>query len=364
MNKKKNILLVSGHPAQVHNFRLVREELAVAGYNVYWLATDKDISCELLNSYKVSYDLIAKPKSGLLSKVKYLFVNNWKTYQLIKSRKIDLIVSRISPYVTLAAYFNRTPHIALSDTETTGLYDTIFSKFINAYLTSSSFKRKLRKDQIRFKGNIELFYLHTNRFSSDSNIYKYLGLNKEDKFVIFRFVSWDAHHDVGLSGFSLENKIRAVKKCSEYAKVFITSENELPPELESYRISIPPEKMHDALAHATLFFGESATMASESAVLGRPAIYLDKHGRGYTDEEAEYGLVFNFKNSEADQLKAIDKAVELLQNPSLDEVMKKNHENFMADKIDMTAFMVWFIENWPESKKIMLENPDYQDRFK
>ena len=31
--------------------------------------------------------------------------------------------------------------------------------------------------------------------------------------------------------------------------------------------TIPPEKMHDALANASLFFGESATMASESAVL-------------------------------------------------------------------------------------------------
>lgn len=32
----------------------------------------------------------------------------------------------------------------------------------------------------------------------------------------------------------------------------------------------------------------------------------------------------------------------------------------LADKIDVTAFLVWFIENWPESFKIMKENPDYQ----
>jgi hypothetical protein len=34
------------------------------------------------------------------------------------------------------------------------------------------------------------------------------------------------------------------------------------------------------------------------------------------------------------------------------------------EKIDVTAFMVWFIENYPESVKVIKENPDYQHRFK
>jgi hypothetical protein len=36
----------------------------------------------------------------------------------------------------------------------------------------------------------------------------------------------------------------------------------------------------------------------------------------------------------------------------------------LSDKIDVTAFMVWFVENYPESAKIMKENPDYQWRFR
>lgn len=32
--------------------------------------------------------------------------------------------------------------------------------------------------------------------------------------------------------------------------------------------------------------------------------------------------------------------------------------------IDYVAFLTWFIENYPESQKIMKENPDYQWRFK
>jgi uncharacterized protein len=105
-------------------------------------------------------------------------------------------------------------------------------------------------------------------------------------------------------------------------------------------------------------------MASESAVLGRPAIYLDKAGRGYTAEEEDFGLVYNFKNDLKSQQKAIEKGVALLSDNDLENKMASCHQKFKNNKIDVTAFMVWFIENYPESAKIMKENPDYQKRFK
>jgi predicted glycosyltransferase len=146
--------------------------------------------------------------------------------------------------------------------------------------------------------------------------------------------------------------------------VFISAEKKLSMDLDPYRIRIPPEKMHDVLAHAILFFGESATMASESAVLGTPAVYLDKIGRGYTNEEEIYGLVFNFKNMLSDQKQAIQKGIELLNNPNLKKVMQNNRQKFLAHKIDVTAFMVWFVEKFPASKQKMMDSPYYQHRFR
>jgi len=35
----------------------------------------------------------------------------------------------------------------------------------------------------------------------------------------------------------------------------------------------------------------------------------------------------------------------------------------LSDKIDVTAFMVWFIEHYPESVNVMKHNPDYQHQF-
>lgn len=179
-----------------------------------------------------------------------------------------------------------------------------------------------------------------------------------------RFVSWDAYHDKGLKGFTDENKLKAARAFSKYGKVFITSEKELTPELEPYRILIPPFKMHNALACASLFFGESSTMASESAVLGTPAIYLNENWFGSTEEEENAGLLFSFKESLDDQAKAIDKGCELLQDPSLDNRMSASREKFLNDKIDVTAFMFWFVENYPKSFQILKTNINYQYNFK
>ena len=58
------------------------------------------------------------------------------------------------------------------------------------------------------------------------------------------------------------------------------------------------------------------------------------------------------------------KIKELLSMKNLKQEWQKRRQKMLADKIDVTAFMVWFVENYPESVRIMKENPDYQLRFK
>jgi hypothetical protein len=36
----------------------------------------------------------------------------------------------------------------------------------------------------------------------------------------------------------------------------------------------------------------------------------------------------------------------------------------LADMIDVTAFAVWFVENFPKSRCIMQENPSYTNKFR
>jgi uncharacterized protein len=278
--------------------------------------------------------------------------------------KPDVFISHSSMYAAQAAFMLRKPHIALEDTfnfEQIRLYEP-FSQVI----LTSDYEHPLKKDKvIKYAGYHELAYLHRNNFKPDGNIKNELDLGINEKYVIIRFVSWNATHDRGHSGISLENKIKAVKEFEKKAKVFISSESELPEELKKYQLKTPSYKMHNIMAFSTMLFGESATMASECAMLGVPSIYLDDTGRYYTrDLEQKYGLVFNYSESLEDQQKAIDKGNELLNILNIKEEWQKRKQKMLDDKIDVTAFLVWFVENYPASVSVMKETPEFQYKFK
>jgi hypothetical protein len=99
-----------------------------------------------------------------------------------------------------------------------------------------------------------------------------------------------------------------------------------------------------------MYIGEGATVASEAAVLGTPALYVNTLRLGYTDEEEErYGLVYNFSDPTTGEKKAFEKAIELLGNENLKHDWQKKRGKLLKEKIDVTKWMTEFIENYPES---------------
>jgi hypothetical protein len=277
--------------------------------------------------------------------------------------KPDILLSHGSIYAAHAAFLFGKPHISLEDTfnfEQIRLY----LPFTKAVLTGEYMHPPLGKKEIKFAGYHELAYLHPNRFMPDESILDLLGVSKNERYVIIRFVAWKATHDYGHKGITLDNKLKAIQEFSKYARVFISSENDLPEELKPNQIKIPPHKMHDALVFASLLFGESSTMAEECAMLGVPSIFLNNKSTFYTKHlEKDYGLLFNYSELESDQLDAIDKGVELLKSDHKNEWQKRKNK-MLSEKIDVTAFLVWFVENYPHSIRTMQENPDYQYNFR
>src|SRR5690606_4988102 len=232
------------------------------------------------------------------------------------------------------------PSFVFSDTEHARLHHKLTLPFATRVFTPSCYRIDLGAKQVRFNSYMELSYLHPNYFKPDMDVLKLLGVGPDEKYVIVRFVSWAAAHDFGHTGMSLENKRRAILEMSKYAKVFITSESPLPEDLDPYRIHIPFDRIHDAIYYSHLLFGESATMASEAAMLGTPAIYLDDDGRGYTDDlEQKYGLVYNYSEAQSDQTAAIAKAVELLTNPESKSIAGQSRTRLLEQCIDTTQFM-------------------------
>lgn len=358
-----NILFVSGHPAQVHNFRNVRAELIKHGHKVFWLTTPKDIATNLLDIYDIPYQQLHKPTKGLISKAVTLFRNVLWEIRYLRRNKIDIAITRTCPYTTIAAKLLGIKHIIEDDTEHAAHQMKRFSDQADAIVLPECFWFQLREDEVRFAGNIELFYLHPKRFNPIPT-WDLLGIEQGTKFAIVRFVKWDAWHDTQLvGGFTLEQKRELIARLAKHMRVFISSESELPSDLEPYRIQIPIDRMHDVQAAASLFVGESATMASESVVLGTPAIYIDEVGRGYTDEEAREELLWMYRPvpnkaalnaNEPDWISGgVEECIamaEQLASPSFDRASyAKRHKAWLAGKIDCTAFLTWFIENYPTS---------------
>lgn len=342
-----NILIGVSHPKHVHIFKNLVYSLEKKGHKVLIISNEKDISEHLLKQFNFPYLSIGKTPSTIHSKILNLALWEYRTLNVALNFKPDIFIGRALPHFAHISSLLRKPFIILEDTEHAVVVQRISFPFADAIVTPSCYRVDLGPKQVCFDSYYELAYLHPRYFIPNSEVLSQIGLSDKDVFIILRFVALNALHDVGHKGIDHDMKLRIVKELEKYGKVFITSEAPLPEIFEPYNIAVPPEKMHDLLYYATLFFGESATMATECAVLGTPAIFLDFAGRGYTDEvEKKYGLVYNFNNDEAGQEKALGKAIELVSNKNLKEECALKRAKLLEDKIDVTEFMLNIIEKY------------------
>lgn len=347
------IIVEIGHPAHVHHFKHMIWQLEKDGHEVLVCAVDKEVALALLNAYGFKYEVLGVNRGkGIIGKIPFFIESELKMFRIARKFKPDMFISRGSPFSAHMSRIFRKSSISFNDTEHSTIVDSIVFPFMDVILTPNCFKRDLGSKQIRYKGNHELAYLHPDYFTPNPETLREIGLTEKDTFTILRFVSWEANHDVGQTGLTLDTKREVIRILSEYGRVMITSEKKLDAEFEQYRISVSPEKMHDLLYYATLLYGESATMASECAILGTHSIFCDFAGRGYTDEEEEkYDLVYNFKLDEDGQASSVKKAAELMKNPNLKEEGRKKGEYLVQDMIDVTAYMVDFIEKYGKQNK-------------
>jgi len=352
------LMVEIGHPAHVHHFKNTIWNLEKHGHEVKIVSKDKDIAQYLLDAYGLKYEKLGRNYNNLMGKAYGLIEADYKLFKIARGFKPDIFVSRGSPYTAHVSKLVNKPHIAFCDTEHAKLNDMLAYPFTDVICTPSCFKKDLRNKQVRYNGYHELAYLHPNYFKPDTSILDDLGLSKNNKFIIMRLIAWEATHDIRSRGFSKDFLEKAIKSLEEYGHVFITSERKLNRNLEKHKMQIPPEKLHSALYYASLYFGEGGTTAVEAALLGAPSVHVEafktKSGEvvdaakihGNFDELVnKYEMLYTF----ADPNHALNKALEMLQDKNAKKEMKKKREKLLREKIDVTAFMTDFIENYPES---------------
>ncbi|MBE0673397.1 MAG: DUF354 domain-containing protein [Bacteroidales bacterium] len=349
-----NILIDIGHPAHVHLFRNLYGELTVRGHNVTVTVKDLPSATRLLDLYGIPYIIIGTRGKSVAGKGLNQIIFDMKLVALAFRKRIDLA---LGSSITIAHASRLSPMKSVvfddDDDEVQPLMTRYGHPFAHALLSPESLRgRRRRADTIYHESFHELAYLHPSRFTPDASVLGEAGLEEGEPYFIMRFSAFKAHHDTGISGISLADKLRLSEYLSARGKLFITTEGDIEPELARYRLSVASHRIHSLMSYATMLVGDSQTMTSEAAVLGVPALRCNSFaGRiAYLEEqEKRYGLTYAYTPDNFNAM--FEKMKELLAMPSLGEEWQRRRQIMLNDKIDLTDFMVRFIENYPESIK-------------
>ncbi len=338
------ILVDLTHPAHVHFFRHPIALWRERGHEVFVTSRRKDIAVELLESFGLEHDDLGPARNGLLGLAVELPLRTARLCRRVWRLRPDVMTAIGGVWVAQAGWLTGVPSVVFYDTENAWLSNLLTYPFCTTVSTPRCYEGTVpRSKHVTYAGYHELAYTHPRRFQPDPEVLAGFGLASEEPFVVLRLVSWGAAHDVTDHGFT--SLADAVRELERFGRVLISSERALPPELEAKRLAASPELVHHLLAYARLFIGESATMASESATLGTPAIFVSTSVRGYTNEqERKYGLTYTFSDPATAQRQALAKAIEILADPDSPAKWQEKRQRMLAETIDVTRYVTELVE--------------------
>ncbi|MHC3437102.1 DUF354 domain-containing protein [Natrialbaceae archaeon A-gly3] len=328
------------HPAHVHFYRHAIDVLEERGHDVFVFARENDLAVPLLEQYGIDHEVLAGPQDSLLSLAR---VQLTYEYRLLRRAQ------RIEPDVMTAIGGVAVAHVAaLVDAQSVVFLDNegmtshrITTPFADVVCTPRRFEEEYGEGHLRYDGYQELAYLHPDRFDPSPDALRRHGVDPDERYFVVRFRKWDALHDVGEAGLSRAGKKRLVSLLAERGEVYITSTDELPPDLESYRLPVPAHLIHDLMYYADCYAGDSATMATEAAVLGTPAVRIQSFADPETDMsnfqelEDRYGLL----HSTSDEDVALETLEELVTDSATKRRWRRRRERLLEEKIDVTPFI-------------------------
>jgi uncharacterized protein len=349
------LLFHLGHPAHFHLFKNVIINLR-ANHNIYVVIKKKDILSDLLKMSGLKYfNILPKGRrDNIFSIALGQLIQNVKMYKLCLRLKPDILIGT-SVATSHVGFILRIPSINLNedDADVVPFYSNLSYPFSTNILAPLGCRMgRWSKGKVTFYNSYhELSYLHPDHFTPKVEIANQY-VNTKSPYFILRFAKLGAHHDKGVEGISDAIAIKLIKIMDSYGRVYITSERILNEELEKHRIQINALDMHHILAFASMFVGDSQTMAAEAAMLGVPFIrFNDFVGRiSYLEElENKYGLGYGLNSTAVDSLyKTVRQLINL---PDRAPLFQERRKLMLADKIDLSKLLVWLIERYPNSVK-------------
>lgn len=334
------LLFDLGHPAHVHLFRNLIKKVTSVGGDVLTASRDKDVTVDLCNAYGIPQRVLSQAYSGN-------FIAGFREF-IQRTVKLLRIAQRFQPDALLGTSMSigpvgrimKRPSFVFNEDD--AAYVPLFANFVYPACTYVVTPDCLKHEDYGMKhliypGYHELAYLHPDHFTPDPAVPRSIGLDIDKPYYIIRFVSLKAHHDINAGGLPLEAARTLIDILSHHGTVLITTEGTLRNEFKKYQYSLPPEKLHDVLAFASMYIGDSQTVTIEASVLGVPGMRCNTFvGRITCLEELEkkYGLTIGFLPGEADML--IAKTQEWLADlENVKQQMQTRRTKMLEEKINL-----------------------------
>jgi uncharacterized protein len=360
------IFFYFGHPAQFHFYKNIVSVFKEKGNEIFLFIKTKDVLESLVKGTGWQYENILPNERGKSKWAIFfsLLKRDIRIFLQILRHRPDILIAS-DPSCSQLGFLFRIPSLNFidDDFDAVGIYSKITYPFTSTIITPDTVRvGRWEHKRVSYKGYMKLAYLHRNWFVPDETK---IGNLKSKSYFLIRLSGLRAHHDAGITGIPKEALRTIINKLSRKGRVIISSEERTDTELEQYKMEIPVSDMHHFLYHAKVLVSDSQSMSGEAAMLGTPSVRISSFkGKLSVLEELEhkYGLTFAFNpENEAEIFQKVD---ELIEMPALTEVFQQRRQNMLVDKIDVTAFCIWFIENYPESKHIVQKNQGYAHRFR
>jgi len=346
-----NILFFIVHPSKYYLFRNLINHLLSEGNSVDILITSKDVLETLIKKEGWKYTNIF-PKGRKFKKLPnnvgtaINFVRTiWRLFRYTFGKKYDLFIT--DDLLVYIGKLKHTPTVVFCDDDLSIIKQfSLVLRFADYILAPAiTDLGKFNSKKISFNGYKELAYLHPHYFKPDPEVIRLFNPEGQDYYVL-RLVLLKAYHDVGRKGIDDIKLKKLINKLEYKGKVFISSERQLSPFFEKYRLPISPELIAHAIYFCNLFIGDSQTMCSEAAVLGVPTIRINDFAGQISvmnEKEEKYGLMHNFHTTDFDEmLNCVDR---LLAQDNLRSIYQEKRMKMLKEKEDLTAFMIKMVND-------------------
>lgn len=346
------VAIFANTPAHVHLYKNLVQELEQRGHKVTVFARDYGCTLNLIEAYDIPHAVYGKCDTSKSSLLKNLPRQYLTLISQVRRFDPDLIFG-MGAYASHAGAVSKTPTVLVLDSEPTQLDHLVSKPFADAFLTPDSFRRDLGTNHYAFPGFKECAYLHPDVFEPDRTVRSELGVGS-DRFVVLRFNAFGSHHDVSKGGFETEQRRRLIEELSEYADVIVSDEGgdfDLET-LPARKFDLPPERLHNTLAEASLLVADTQTMVTEAALLGTPSIrsnsFVGSDDMGNFIELSQRNLVDNLATFSDVQ----SRALEILQHERIQAEYQRRRKALFEEKINLTDLLVKVALNYQNIEQI------------